>query len=167
VAPTEAEAEAKYEALKQSIDVESTLALLSGFLDMDLSELDPDQKVEHIETQAIQGTMNAFTQSDPDREWTVREVAEFSGLGSTSPIVVGTPEQVADELVYWHEAVGVDGFNVKEAVRTGSLDDFVDQVVPELQARGLFRTEYEGDTLRERLYGEGQRRLPEHHPVRQ
>jgi len=167
VAPTEAEAEAKHEALKDAIDVESTLALLSGFLDMDLSELDPDQKVEHIETQAIQGTMNAFTQSDPDREWTVREVAEFSGLGSTSPIVVGTPEQIVDELVYWHEEVGVDGFNVKEAVRTGSLDDFVDQVVPKLQARGLFRTEYEGDTLRERLYGEGCRRLPEHHPARQ
>ncbi|KPN32238.1 alkanesulfonate monooxygenase [Halolamina pelagica] len=167
VAPTEKEAEAKYEALRESVDVESTLALLSGFLDMDLSELDPDQKVEHIETQAIQGTMNAFTQSDPDREWTVREVAEFSGLGSTSPIVVGTPEQVADELAYWHEDVGVDGFNVKEAVRTGSLDDFVDLVVPELQERGLFRTAYEGDTLRERLAGEGQRRLPEHHPARQ
>jgi alkanesulfonate monooxygenase SsuD/methylene tetrahydromethanopterin reductase-like flavin-dependent oxidoreductase (luciferase family) len=166
VAPTEAEAEAKYEALKESVDVESTLALLSGFLDMDLSELDPDQKVEHIETQAIQGTMNAFTQSDPDRDWTVREVAEFSGLGSTSPIVVGTPEQVADELVYWYEAIGVDGFNVKEAVRTGSLDDFVDQVVPELQDRGLFRTEYEGETLRERLYSESQSRLPADHPGR-
>jgi len=63
--------------------------------------------------------------------------------------------------------VGVDGFNVKEAVRTGSLDDFVDQVVPELQDRDLFRTEYEGDTLRERLYGEGQPRLPDHHPARQ
>jgi FMN-dependent oxidoreductase (nitrilotriacetate monooxygenase family) len=167
VAPTEAEAQATYESLKQAVDVESTLALLSGFLDMDLSELDPDQQVEHIETQAIQGTMNAFTQSDPDRAWTVREVAEFSGLGTTSPIVVGTPEDVVDELVYWNEEVGVDGFNVKEAVRTGSLDDFVDLVVPELQERGLFRTEYEGDTLRERLYGEGQPRLPEHHPARQ
>jgi FMN-dependent oxidoreductase (nitrilotriacetate monooxygenase family) len=167
VAPTEAEARAKHEALKGAVDVESTLALLSGFLDMDLSELDPDQKVEHIETQAIQGTMNAFTQADPDREWTVREVAEFSGLGTTSPIVVGTPDQIVDELVYWHEEVGVDGFNVKEAVRTGSLDDFVDQVVPELQDRDLFRTEYEGDTLRERLYGEGQPRLPDHHPARQ
>jgi len=167
VAPTEAEAEANYESLTESIDVEATLALLSGFLDMDLSELDPDQNVEHIETQAIQGTMNAFTQSDPDREWTVREVAEFSGLGSTSPIVVGTPEQVVDELEYYHEEVGVHGFNVKEAVRTGSLDDFVDLVVPELRERGLFRTEYEGDTLRERLYGEGQARLPEHHPARE
>jgi len=167
VAPTEAEAEAKHEALRESIDVESTLALLSGFLDMDLSELDPDQKVEHIETQAIQGTMNAFTQADPDREWTVREVAKFSGLGTTSPIAVGTPEQVADELQYYHEEVGVHGFNVKEAVRTGSLDDFVDLVVPELRERGLFRTEYEGDTLRERLYGEGQPHLPEHHPARQ
>jgi alkanesulfonate monooxygenase SsuD/methylene tetrahydromethanopterin reductase-like flavin-dependent oxidoreductase (luciferase family) len=164
VAPTEAEAQTKYESLKESIDVEATLALLSGFLDMDLSELDPDQKVEHIETQAIQGTMNAFTQSDPNREWTVREVAEFSGLGSTAPIVVGTPKQVVDELASYHEAVGVHGFNVKEAVRTGTLDEFVDLVIPELRKRDLFRTEYEGETLRERLYGEGQTHLPAHHP---
>ncbi|MFC7135518.1 hypothetical protein ACFQRB_00615 [Halobaculum litoreum] len=81
--------------------------------------------------------MNAFTTSDPDREWTVREVAQFSGLGTTSPVVVGTPAQVADELQRWHEDAGVDGFNVKEVLRTGSLDDAVDLLVPELRARGL------------------------------
>jgi len=102
---------------------------------MDLSELDPDQKVEHIETDAIQGTMNAFTKAQPDREWTVREVAEFCGLGTTSPTIVGTPEQVVDDLEHWHEAVGVDGFNVKEVVRPDSLTDFVDLVVPELRER--------------------------------
>jgi alkanesulfonate monooxygenase SsuD/methylene tetrahydromethanopterin reductase-like flavin-dependent oxidoreductase (luciferase family) len=143
VVPTEREAEAKDESLENAIDVESTLALLSGVLDMDLSEL------------------------DPDREWTVREVAGVSGRGSTSPIVVGTPEQVVDELQYYHEEVGVHGFNVKQAVRTASLDDFVDLVVPELRGRDLFRTEYEGDSLRERLYGEGQARLPEQHPARE
>ena len=166
VAPTSEQAEAKYEALRGSVDVESTLALLSGFLDMDLSELDPDQKVEHIETEAIQGTMNAFTRSDPDREWTVREVAEFSGLGSTSPIVVGTPAEVADEFARWHSEVGVDGFNVKEAVRTGSLDDFVDLVVPELRERDLLRAPGDGETLRERLTEGDRRRLAADHPAR-
>ncbi len=166
VAATEAEAEAKYESLTDAIDVEATLALLSGFLDMDLSELDPDQKVEHIETEAIQGTMNAFTQSDPDREWTVREVAEFSGLGTTSPVVVGTPEQVADAFEYWHREVGVDGFNVKETLRTGSLDDVVDLVVPELRERGLLEAPTGGETLRERLTEPGRNRLPASHPGR-
>ncbi|EMA60818.1 NtaA/DmoA family FMN-dependent monooxygenase [Halorubrum lipolyticum] len=174
VGETEAAAEAKYEAYTDHVDVEATLALLSGFLDMDLSELDPDQKVEHIETDAIQGTMNAFTKAQPDREWTVREVAEFCGLGTTSPTIVGTPEQVADELEHWHESVGVHGFNVKEVVRPDSLTDFVDLVVPELRERGLVPDPDDagasprGDgTLRERLLGPGQSRLRDDHPAKQ
>ena len=165
VGETTAAAEAKYERLREGVDVEATLALLSGFLDMDLSALDPDQKIDHIETDAIQGTMNAFTQTDPDREWTVREVAEFSGLGTTSPVIVGSPTEVVDELERWVRETGVDGFNVKEVVRTGGLDDFVDLVTPELRERGLLPAADEPATLRERLFGDGPR-LPATHPGR-
>jgi alkanesulfonate monooxygenase SsuD/methylene tetrahydromethanopterin reductase-like flavin-dependent oxidoreductase (luciferase family) len=114
--------------------------------------------------------MNAFTKAQPDREWTVREVAEFCGLGTTSPTIVGTPEVVADELQRWREEVGVHGFNVKEVVRPDSLVDFVDLVVPELRERGLVPpadAEPPGETLRERLLGEGQSRLRADHPARQ
>ncbi|ERH12516.1 MAG: FMN-dependent oxidoreductase, nitrilotriacetate monooxygenase family [halophilic archaeon J07HB67] len=162
VGETSAAAEAKHDRLREGVDVEATLALLSGFLDMDLSELDPDRRIEHIETDAIQGTMNAFTQTDPDREWTVREVAEFSGLGTTSPVVVGTPTEIADEMERWVREVGVDGFNVKEVVRTGTLDDFVELVVPELRERGLLPSDGEPGTLRDRLFGGS--RLPSTHP---
>ena len=155
-------AEAKHESYKETIDVEATLALLSGFMDMDLSELDPDQKLEHIETEAIQGAVNAFTKSDPEREWTVREMAQFAGLGTTSPVVVGTAEEVADAFEYWFHEVGVDGFNVKEVVRPSSLGDFVDLVVPELRERGLVRENYEGDTLRETMTGGS--KLADDHP---
>ena len=165
VGETTGAAEAKYERLREGVDVEATLALLSGFLDMDLSALDPDQKIEHIETDAIQGTMNAFTQTDPDREWTVREVAEFSGLGTTSPVIVGSPTEIADELERWVRETGVDGFNVKEVVRTGGLDDFVDLVTPELRERGLLPAAGDSTTLRERLFGDGPR-LPATHPGR-
>ncbi len=170
VGETAAAAQEKYERYVEHVDVEATLALLSGFLDMDLSTLDPDQRVEHIETDAIQGTMNAFTTSQPARDWTVREVAQFCGLGTTSPTIVGTPAEVADELQYWHEEVGVHGFNVKEVVRPGSLRDFVDLVVPELRARGLVPAAdapTEGETLRERLLGEGQTGLRADHPAKQ
>ena len=167
VGETEAVAQEKYETYAENMDYEATLALLAGFTDIDFSELDPDQKVEHIETDAIQGAVNAFTQNDPDRDWTVGEVAEFAGLGSTSPVIVGSPEQVADELQYWYEEVGVDGFNVKEVVRPGTLRDFVDMVVPELRERGLVREEYEGETLRENLFEEeGRTRLADDHPAR-
>ncbi len=166
VAETERLAEQKHEALLDRVDETATLALLSGFFDMDLADLDPDQKVEHIETEAIQGAVDAFTSADPDREWTVGEVARFAGLGSTSPVVVGTPHQVADELQYWYEEVGVDGFNVKEVTRTGSLDDFADMVVPILRERGLVQ-DPSGDTLRERMFGEGYGpHLPADHPAR-
>jgi len=174
VGETQALAEAKHDEYTRHVDVEATLALLSGFLDMDLSELDPDQRVEHIETDAIQGTMNAFTKSQPDRDWTVREVAEFCGLGTTSPTIVGTPEHIAEELQYWHEEVGVHGFNVKEVVRPDSLTDFVDLVVPELRERGLVPKPNDGTagnrdhgTLRERLLGPGQTALRDDHPARQ
>jgi len=162
VGETEAVAEAKYESYRENVDVEAVLTLLSGFFGMDLSELDADEAVEHIDTEAIQGAVDAFTSADPDREWTVREVAQFAGLGSTSPVVVGTPDRVADELERWYTDLGVDGFNVKEVVRTGSLDDFVDLVVPELRDRGLVRESYEGTTLRENLLGRSG--LPEGHP---
>jgi len=161
VGETEELAEAKYDAYTDAIDTEGVLALLSGFVDMDLSELDPEQELEHIETEAIQGVVNAFTAND-DRDWTVREVAEFAGLGTTSPVVVGTPEQVADEFQYWFEDVGVDGFNVKEVARPDSLRDFVDLVVPELRERGLLRESYDGETLRETTFG--RRGLPDGHP---
>ncbi|MFB6129415.1 MAG: 5,10-methylene tetrahydromethanopterin reductase, partial [Salinigranum sp.] len=76
-----------------------------------------------------------------------------------------TPEQVADELQYWHEEVGVDGFNVKEVLRTGSLDDFVDLVVPELRERDLLAEPTPGETLREHLLGDGPR-IAADHPAR-
>ncbi|NBX21542.1 MAG: nitrilotriacetate monooxygenase, partial [Betaproteobacteria bacterium] len=66
-------------------------------------------------------------------------------------VVVGTPEKIADEIQNWFENGAADGFNVMPPVLPESLDDFVELVIPELQRRGLFRTEYEGTTLRENL----------------
>ena len=66
-------------------------------------------------------------------------------------LAVGTPEQVVDVMEHWFRDGAADGFNVMPAWLPGSLTDFVDMVIPELQRRGLFRTEYEGATLRENL----------------
>ena len=67
------------------------------------------------------------------------------------PVVVGSPEEVAEELIAWVEETDVDGFNLAYAVMPETFADFVDLVVPELQRRELFRTEYEGSTLRDHL----------------
>lgn len=66
-------------------------------------------------------------------------------------MAVGTPTQIADVMEHWFRNGAADGFNVMPAWLPGSLNDFVDMVIPELQRRGLFRTEYEGMTLRENL----------------
>jgi alkanesulfonate monooxygenase len=63
----------------------------------------------------------------------------------------GTPKTVADAMEEWLETEASDGFTIQFPWLPGGLNDFVDRVVPELQRRGIFRTEYEGTTLRENL----------------
>jgi alkanesulfonate monooxygenase len=65
--------------------------------------------------------------------------------------MMGTPKMIADQMQEWLETEASDGFNVMFPYLPGGLDDFVNKVVPELQRRGIFRTEYEGTTLRENL----------------
>ena len=66
-------------------------------------------------------------------------------------VVRGSPQQIADHMEEWFRKDGCDGFNIMPPFLPGGLDDFVELVIPELQRRGLFRTEYEGRTLRENL----------------
>lgn len=83
--------------------------------------------------------------------FTVRQLYEYLAGARGHWVVVGTPEKIADEIQNWFENEAADGFNVMPPVLPESLNDFVDLVVPELQRRGLFRTEYEGTSLRENL----------------
>jgi alkanesulfonate monooxygenase SsuD/methylene tetrahydromethanopterin reductase-like flavin-dependent oxidoreductase (luciferase family) len=80
---------------------------------------------------------------------TPRELA--SAGGNVHRILVGGPERVADDIERWFEAGAVDGFVLMFDVLADGLETFVDQVVPILVARGLFRSEYEGTTLRDHL----------------
>jgi alkanesulfonate monooxygenase len=72
-------------------------------------------------------------------------------VGSGHDAIVGTPATIADHMALWLDGEAADGFNIMSPYLPGPLDEFVDLVIPELQARGLFRTEYEGRTLRENL----------------
>ncbi|KAG1433737.1 hypothetical protein G6F57_021949 [Rhizopus arrhizus] len=76
--------------------------------------------------------------------------------------VVGTPQSIADQLQQWFEEGGADGFNIMAPWLPGGLDDFIEHVLPELRRRGLFRTEYQGTTLREHL---GLQRPPNRHTL--
>ncbi|MES2938150.1 MAG: LLM class flavin-dependent oxidoreductase [Pseudomonadota bacterium] len=82
---------------------------------------------------------------------TVRQLYEYLAGARGHWVVVGTPQTIADRMQEWFENGAADGFNVMPPVLPQSLDDFVELVIPELQRRGLFRTAYEGTTLRENL----------------
>jgi alkanesulfonate monooxygenase SsuD/methylene tetrahydromethanopterin reductase-like flavin-dependent oxidoreductase (luciferase family) len=80
---------------------------------------------------------------------TVRELLRALGGGVGHRIIVGTPEQIADDIEAWFRAGAADGFNLMPDVLPSGLETFIDTVVPILQRRGLFRTEYGGSTLRD------------------
>jgi alkanesulfonate monooxygenase SsuD/methylene tetrahydromethanopterin reductase-like flavin-dependent oxidoreductase (luciferase family) len=153
----EAAAKAKHAGYREHIDLEASLALLSGWTGVDFSRFAPDATVEYIDTEAGRSALASFNQADPTRVWTVQEAAQFIGLGGRGPVIVGDAVQVADELERWVEATGVDGFNLAYAVAHESMRDVVEHVVPELQKRGRYRREYARGTLREQLFGRGPR----------
>ncbi len=165
VGRTEAQARAKYEEYRQYISPEGALTLFSGWTGIDFSQYALDDPIRYIKNDAVNSAVEAFTLADPDRTWTVREIAEFIGIGGVGPVLVGSPEQIADELESWVDATDLDGFNLAYAVTPETFSDFVELVVPELQRRGVYKREYREGTLREKLYGPGRSRLPETHPA--
>ena len=86
-----------------------------------------------------------------DNNFTIRQLYQWIASARGHWTLIGTPAQIADQLQQWFEHDAADGFNILPPTTPASLDDFVDLVVPELQRRGLFRTAYEGKTLRENL----------------
>jgi len=160
----EAAAKAKHEEYRRYVDPEASLALMSGWTGIDFSKYKLDDPVRYVRTEAGQSSIEAFTASDPNRVWTVGEVAQHVGIGGRGPVFVGSPQQVADALEAWVDATDVDGFNLAYALMPESFGDFVELVVPELQRRHRYKREYRPGTLREKLFEPGRPRLPENHP---
>jgi FMN-dependent oxidoreductase (nitrilotriacetate monooxygenase family) len=163
VAPTESEAKAKHDEYRSYVSYDGALALVSGWTGIDFGKYLPEDRIEYIENDAVQSATESLTTSDPDKIWTVREVANWVGIGGLGPVVVGSPAQVVDAMMGWVEETDVDGFNLAYAVTHESFRDFVDLVVPELQRRGVYKKEYRRGTLREKLFGQGAH-LNEEHP---
>ena len=163
---TEAVAKRKYEEYFEQCRYDGGLALLSGWSGIDFGQFEPDQPLEYIETNAIRTLVHSFTEGDPSRQWTMRDLARYVGIGGAGPVLVGPPEHIADQFEDWI-AAGVDGFNLAYTTTPGSFEEFIDGVVPVLQKRGRIQQEYAPGTLREKLYGRGRTRLLDPHPAAQ
>jgi len=162
VAETEEEAVHKFENYSSYYLPEGAALHYSAGSGYDLAAYGPDEYLEYVATNHGQTTAAQFTKDAP-RKQTVGEIMDTLGqIGARGFVAVGTPETVVDRMQQWIEETGLDGFNVTQVVTPGTLRDFVELVVPELQRRGLFRTEYEEATVRERMFGEGARLGPGH-----
>jgi alkanesulfonate monooxygenase SsuD/methylene tetrahydromethanopterin reductase-like flavin-dependent oxidoreductase (luciferase family) len=147
-----AEAQDKYEELRDLVDDATGLrgvARLAG--GVDILSLDPDGPLPELKpsnaARARQEMIIAMGRSG----MTIRQIGRVLGMSQAHRVLYGTPQSMADDMQEWLEAGACDGFNLLFAHYPKPLEEFVDLVVPELQRRGIFRTEYEGTTLRANL----------------
>ena len=162
---TDEDALAKLAEYRSYGDREGALALFGGWTGIDAAAHAPDEPLRKVESQGMRSVVDLMTDGSHDRDWTWADIADDLGLGGRGPVIAGSGPTVADQLESWVDESGVDGFNFAYAVSPGTFQDLAEYVVPELQARGRVRTRYPGSTLRESLYGAGQRRLREDHPA--
>ncbi|HEY1797561.1 MAG TPA: LLM class flavin-dependent oxidoreductase [Stellaceae bacterium] len=151
VGDTAEEAQAKRAQLDAGVHPDSGMASLSIALGHDASVFDLDGPLPDIpESNASKSGRQRVIDRARRDNLTVRQLATIAGsYGGLA--MVGTPKMIVDQMEEWFFGEACDGFNIMFPWVPGGLDEFVDRVVPEMQRRGLFRTEYEGTTLRENL----------------
>ncbi|KLL12755.1 monooxygenase [Protofrankia coriariae] len=155
VGSTQAEARRRREEMDALLDLDVQVALLAERLNVDPQRLTLDRPLpDDIDGQGGAGITSGFVENilrEARREnLTVRQLLGRNPFGGHR-LVVGTPEQIADNMERWFRGRAADGFNLNMDAYPSGLELFVDHVVPELRRRGLFRTAYEGVTLRSHL----------------
>ncbi len=164
IGSTEEEARRKEAEIEELVSVDGQLAHMAGGAGIDLGHADHDEPLADIVDKVpgvrsiAQGIIDAAAPGE------VPTVGDLARITAKTTRIVGTPEQIADQLEVWQES-GIDGINVTYNTLPGSFADFVEHLTPELQKRGLQQSEYAEGTLREKLFGRGPT-LPEYHPAR-
>ncbi len=148
---TRSEAQEKYERIRECIPLEGALAWIFGHFGPDFSKYNLDDIVQNIEIPGIQGLFDSIIYAKGGAPVTVKEAALIYAEGMGMPRLIGTPADIADQLEHFLDEGGADGFMLAATYTPGCFEEFADLVVPELQRRGRFRTNYAGPTLRENL----------------
>jgi FMN-dependent oxidoreductase (nitrilotriacetate monooxygenase family) len=164
IGSSEREAVERFEELNSLIDVDAMLVFVSRFTGLDLRHEHLDGPLPPLPaTQEFQTHAQIIADLTEREQLTVRELlVRFACVGYN--VVVGTGEQVADSIEDWLRSGAADGFNLTPAINNPGLEDFITEVVPELQRRGIFRTEYAGTTLRDHYGLRPPARRPGHLP---
>jgi alkanesulfonate monooxygenase SsuD/methylene tetrahydromethanopterin reductase-like flavin-dependent oxidoreductase (luciferase family) len=150
---TEAEARQREAEINSYIQPEYGVEQLSKIVEHDLSGYPLDGPLPALPGEdTITGMKSRFTlvtELARKENLTIRQLIQRLAGGRGHRVFAGTPEQVADQIELWFTSGAADGFNIMPPDLPGGLEDFVEHVVPILQRRGLFRTEYTGTTLRD------------------
>ena len=160
---TRREAEDKYREYHEHASIEGALAHFSSSTGLDFSHYEPDEPIRYVKNDAINSAVETLTTLSTE-PWTLRRIVSRMGLGSRNPAIVGSAEEVAEDLISWVDETDIDGFNLSRIVTPEGLEDFVDLVVPILQERGVYKSDYRPGTLREKLFA-GSPLLPPSHPA--
>ena len=160
---TPEKAKAKHEDFLQYASEEGALVFMSGWMGIDLSQYALDEPIGNVESNAIKSVIANYEESAANGQtFTVRDIARGGAIGGLGPTIIGSGEEIADQLQEWVEETDVDGFNLAYAITPGTFEDIVEFVIPVLRARGAYPTEYAEGTLRNKLHGNGDR-LPADH----
>lgn len=160
---TDAKAQQKFNDYQKYASYHGGLTLTSGWSGIDFSQYAANDRVEYIQTNAIQSMLASYVDADPTSIWTIEKIAKFTSLGGNGPVLVGSAETVADALQNWVEETDIDGFNLAYIIAHQSFEDVVEFLVPELQRRGVYPRQYTSGTLREKLFGQGPLLNDQHH----
>ena len=152
VGRTETEAREKYEELRSLVDdgvgIAGVARLAGG---VDIFACDPDGPLPALKPSNAARARQEMIIAMGKRGMTIREIGRVLAMSQAHRVLYGTPKQLADDMQAWLEAGACDGFNLLFPHYPKPLEEWVTMVIPELQRRGIFRTEYEGKTFRENL----------------
>ena len=147
---TRQEAQDRYDILQEAVDPLVGLGALANYLG-DLSAYPLDGPVPEPPKRRMHSRAGIFLDIARRNNFTIRQLYLSIAGGNGHRTVIGTPADIVDAMEEWFHNEAADGFNILPPWLPGGLDDVVDMVVPEMQRRGLYRTAYEGPTLRENL----------------
>lgn len=150
VGRTRAEAQAKYDELQELIHPTVGLASLYDRLG-DLSDYPLDGPVPEPKDPAFRSRAEVMYRLAQRNNYSIRQLYMALAAGRGHRVVIGTPADIVDEMEDWKAQKAADGYNIIPSHLPDGIDDFVEFVVPEMQRRGVYRTEYEGTTLRSNL----------------
>jgi FMN-dependent oxidoreductase (nitrilotriacetate monooxygenase family) len=139
---------------------EAGLAHYSSSVGIDLSQYADDEAIPYRQTNSIASVNNKFKEN----KITPNDLKAQHQLGGRYPLIVGSGETIAEKLIQLLDETGIDGFNLTRTVAPESHQDFIKWVIPQLQQRGRFKTQYENGTLRDKIFKQGDY-LNQQHPA--